>query len=202
MFAIRTGALSIATALALLTGGCIVEIEHSIIDKPAATDERLPGAWALEADGGAQVLVLHARDGEREQLEATFIIAPKDEPPAISRAFVKFTSIGGRPYFEVQWRTGEWLPLDPPVRASFGTYELTGTPGAEILKLCLADTESFEAPIENGTLKGFSGKGESYERRVVLASDGPSLRAYLAKNHFKCSVSATFRRLSGPEQSR
>ena len=202
MFAIRTGPTLSCMLLGLLAAGCVVENEHSIIDKPAPPDKRIVGVWALEADGGAQVLMLR-EDGEANApLQSTYVIVPNDEPPATSRADVAFTMIGGRSYFEANWKIGEWLPLDPPVRRTFGTYELSGGRGAETLKLCLADAESFETPVKTGALSGFSGSGDSYERRVVLAADTAALRAYLAKNHFECSVSATFRRLTGPEQSR
>lgn len=200
MFAIRTVPL-LCALLGPLLAGCIVENDRSIVDTAAPADKRLAGVWALEADGGAQLLMLRAGDEEDAPLQATYVVAPNDEPAHTSRAEVSLTAIGGRPYFEVNWKLGEWLPLDPPVRRTFGTYELSGG-GAEILKICLADAESFEAPIKSGALSGFSGRGDAYERRVVLAGDTAALRAYLETNHFECSVSATFRRLTGPEQSR
>lgn len=201
MFAIRTGPLLAGALLGLLVAGCIVENDHSIVDKPAPLDKRLVGVWALEADGGAQVLMLREGGEDDAPLQATYVIVPNDDQPHTSRAGIAFTTIGGRSYFEASWKIGEWLPLDPPVRRTFGIYELSGS-GAEILKLCLADAESFEAPVTGGTLAGFSGRGDAYERRVVLAGDTSALRAYLEKNHFECSVSATFRRLTGPEQPR
>lgn len=202
MFGVRTGTLLCCILLAVPLGGCLVENDQVLIDKPAAADRRLAGVWALESDGGAQLLLLSADEKSGEKLAATFVIAPKDEPPVTSRATVTFAEIGSRQYFEVSWRAGEWLPLDPPVRRTFGTYELSGAAGAEILKVCLADAESFSAPLKSGALSGFSGTGSEYERRVVISSSGPALRAYLEKNHFKCSVSSTFRRLAGPPQSR
>lgn len=198
MFAVRTRTLVLLAAIALPAGGCIVENEHTIIEKAEAPDPRLAGVWALEADGSAQVLVLHQKEGEDNQLQATFVIVAKDEVPPTSRATVQFTSIGDRPYFEANWQTGEWLPLDPPVRRAFGTYEISD----DTLKICFGDPESFEAPLKNGALQGFSGRGDSYQRRVVIASEGAALRAYLAKNHFKCTVTATYHRLTGPTQSR
>lgn len=201
MFAIRTGRLLGCSLLGLLVAGCIVENDHSIVDESAPLDKRLVGAWALEADGGAQVLILREGGEDNAPFQATYVIVPNDEPPHTSRADIAFTAIGGRSYFEAAWKVGEWLPLDPPVRRTFGTYELSGS-GADILKLCLADTESFEAPVESGALAGFSGRGDSYERRTLLAGDTAALRSYLENNHFECSVSATFRRLTGPEQSR
>ena len=114
----------------------------------------------------------------------------------ISRATVRVSEIGGRGYFEANWRVAEWLPVDPPVRRTFGTYELSG----DTLKLCFADPESFTPALKSGTLAGFSGIGDAYERRMVVASDSATLRAYLAKNHFKCTVARTFRRLEGPAQ--
>jgi hypothetical protein len=183
-------------ALALCAAGCLVENEHSVIDKPAAPDKRLIGVWAMEADGGAQVLVLHTRDEEPDRLASSFMIAPPGETVMTSRAAIRFTEIGGRAYFEADWRTGEWLPLDPPVRRTFGTYELT----ADTLKLCLADPDSFSPVIKSGGLAGFTGIGDAYERRTVVANDTASLRAYLAKNHFNCTVARTFRRVEGPAQ--
>ncbi|MCC6946671.1 MAG: hypothetical protein IT539_02800 [Bradyrhizobiaceae bacterium] len=202
MFVVRTRHLMLLAVIALSAAGCIVEIEHSIIEKPEAPDPRLAGVWALEADGGAQVLVLYRKEGEENQLQATFVIAAKDEVPSASRAAVRFAAIGSRPYFEADWRAGEWLPFDVPVRRAFGTYEISGAADAETLKICFGDPESFEAPLKSGALAGFSGRGETYQRRVVISSDGAALRAYLAKNHFKCTVSATYRRVTGPAQSK
>jgi hypothetical protein len=202
MFARRTIYLALIAALGVTAAGCMVENEYSIVDKPVPADKRLAGAWALEADGGAQVLVLNIGEDNPNAMQASFVIAPKDEPAMTSRATVFFTTIGDRAYFEADWRPGEWLPLDPPVRRAFGTYELTGGPGSEILKVCFADPKSFEAPIKSGALAGFSGKGDDYQRRTVLASDTAATRAFLAKNHFQCSVSSNFRRLTGPAQSR
>jgi len=182
--------------VALATAGCLVENEHSIVDKAAAPDKRLAGVWALEADGGAQILVLYGRDEETDRLHASFVIAPRDEAAMTSRSTIRFTEIGGRPYFEANWRVGEWLPVDPPVRRTFGTYELSG----DLLKLCLADPEAFTPILKSGGLTGFTGIGDSYERRTVLANDTASLRAYLAKNHFQCTVTRTFRRVEGPAQ--
>lgn len=188
--------LLVIVTLALITAGCLVENEHSIIEKPVAPDKRLSGVWALEVDGGAQVLVLHARDEEPDGLLSSFVIAPRDEAAMTSRATIRFTEIGGRQYFEANWRVGEWLPVDPPVRRTFGTYELSG----DTLTLCLADPEAFTPVLKSGALTGFSGIGDSYERRTIVANDTASLRAYLAKNHFKCTVARTFRRLEGPAQ--
>ena len=61
MAAGRTGTLFLILTMGLLTAGCLVENEHSIIDKAGTPDKRLAGVWALEADGSAQVLVLRAR---------------------------------------------------------------------------------------------------------------------------------------------
>jgi hypothetical protein len=195
---LAVGKLAIAIALAVCTAGCLVENEHSIVDKPAAPDKRLVGVWALESDGGAQILVLYARDEEPDRLVSSFVIAPRDDAAMTSRAAVRFTEIGGRSYFEATWRTGEWLPVDPPVRRTFGTYELSG----DTLKLCLADPETFTPVLKSGALAGFSGIGDSYERRTVVSNDTASLRSYLAKNHFNCTVARTFRRLEGPVQQR
>ncbi len=183
-------------ALSLGAAGCLVENEHSIIDKPATPDKRLIGVWAMEADGGAQVLVLHARDEEPGTLASSFVIAPPGETAMASRAAIRFTEIGGRQYFEANWRVGEWLPLDPPVRRTFGTYEL----GGDTLKLCLADPDSFSPVIKSGALAGFTGIGDAYERRTVVADDTASLRTYLAKHHFQCAVGRAFRRVEGPAQ--
>jgi hypothetical protein len=202
MVAVRAGALACIFTFALALGGCIVETEHSIIETPASPDKRLVGVWALEADGGAQVLVLYQKEEEPDRLHATFVIVNDGEVPPASRAAVKFSQIGGRAYFEARWRPGDWLPLDPPVRQAIGTYEISGSAGAETLKLCFADPESFAAPLKSGALKGFSGKGDNYERRVVISSEAEELRAYLAKNHFKCATSATYRRVTGPAQSK
>jgi hypothetical protein len=202
MIAVRGGTLALSFAFALALGGCIAETEHSIIETPAPPDKRLVGVWALEADGGVQVLVLHQREDEPDRLQAAFVIVNDGEVPPASRAVVRFAQIGGRTYFEARWRPGEWLPLDPPVRQAIGTYEFSGGTGAEILKVCFADPESFAAPLKSGVLKGFSGKGDAYERRVVISSEGAELRAYLAKNHSRCAVSSTFRRISGPAQAR
>lgn len=200
MFARRTTYLALIAALGVTAAGCMVENEESIVDKPVPADKRLAGAWALEADGSAQVLVLNIGEDNPNAMQASFVIAPKDEPAMTSRASITFTTIGDRRYFEASWKAGEWLPLDPPVRRAFGTYELSGSAGAELLKVCFADPQSFEAPIQSGTLKGFSGRGDDYERRTILASDTGTTRAYLAKNHFQCRVTSTFRRLSGPAQ--
>lgn len=201
MPALRILGLPLVLTLASLAGGCIVEIEHSIIDKPVLPDERLAGVWALEASGNAQVLTLYRDDDNPEDLRATFVIVDKrDVQP--SRATLRFTSIGERAYFEARWNVGEWIPLNPPVRNSFGTYTISGAAGAETLQVCMADTESFEAPLKSGALKGFSGGGKNYERRVVVSSEGAELRDYLAKNHFTCRASSTFRRVSGPSQSK
>jgi hypothetical protein len=202
MFALRTACLVLAAAAALAASGCMVENEESIVHKPAPADSRLAGAWALEADGSAQVLVLSIGENNPNAMLASFVIAPKDEPAMTSRASITFTTIGNRPYFEASWKAGEWLPLDPPVRRAFGTYELSGSAGAELLKVCFADPQSFEAPIQSGALRGFSGRGDDYERRTILASDTAATRAYLANNHFQCRVSSTFRRLTGPAQSK
>lgn len=196
MIAGRTARLFAVLTLALATAGCLVENEHSIIEKPAAPDKRLVGVWALESDGSAQVLVLRSRDEDPDRLQSSFVIADRDDAPMASRAAVRFTEIGGRQYFEANWRVGEWLPVDPPVRRTFGTYELSG----DTLTLCLADPEAFTPVLKSGALTGFSGIGDSYERRTIVANDTPSLRAYLAKNHFKCTVARTFRRLEGPAQ--
>lgn len=201
MVAVRASALAVSLTLALALAGCIVETEHSIIETPAPPDKRLVGVWALEADGGAQVLVLHHEDERPNELQATLVMVDKEEAQQ-SRSTVRFSEIGGRIYFEARWRPGEWLPLDPPVRQAIGTYEISGAAGAETLKICFADPESLEAPLKSGALKGFSGKGDSYERRVVISSEGTALRVYLAKNHFKCTTSATYRRITGPEQSK
>lgn len=198
MTAGSTGTLFLILTIGLLTAGCLVENEHSIIEKPGAPDKRLEGVWALEADGSAQVLVLRAREDETDRLHATFVIANRDDPAMTSRATVRVTEIGGRAYFETTWRVGEWLPVDPPVRRAFGTYELSDN----ALKLCLADPESFTPALKSGALAGFSGIGDAYERRTVVASDSAALRAYLEKNHFKCTVARTFRRLEGPDQPR
>jgi hypothetical protein len=188
--------LLVVFGVALATAGCLVENEHSIIEKPTTPDKRLAGVWALEADGGAQVLVLYARDEETDRLHATFVIVPRDDAAMSSRSTIRFTEIGGRQYFEANWRVGEWLPLDPPVRRTFGTHELIG----DTLKLCLADPEAFTPILKSGALTGFSGIGDSYERRTIVANDTASLRAYLAKNHFQCTVTRTFRRVEGPAQ--
>jgi len=198
MAAGRTGTLFLILTIGLLTAGCLVENEHSIIDKAGTPDKRLAGVWALEADGSAQVLVLRARENETDRLQASFVIADRDDPAMTSRATVRVSEIGGRHYFEANWRVGEWLPVDPPVRRTFGTYELSG----DTLKLCFADPESFTPALKSGALAGFSGIGDAYERRTVVASDTASLRAYLAKNHFNCTVARTFRRLEGPAQSK
>ena len=198
MAASRAGTLFLILSMALLTAGCLVENEHSIIATPGTPDKRLEGVWALEADGSAQVLVLRIRDDETDRLHASFVIADRDDAAMTSRATVRVTDIGGRFYFEADWRLGEWLPLDPPVRRAFGTYELSG----DTLKLCFADPESFTPAVKSGALAGFSGIGDAYERRTVVASDTASLRTYLAKNHFNCTVSRTFRRLEGPAQSK
>jgi hypothetical protein len=201
MIAVRTVALVLA--LGLPAGGCIVENEHSIADKPAPPDKRLVGIWALEANGNAQLLALNSGDEGDNRLHATFVIVSgRDDPVLTSRATVALISIGDRSYFEATWKPGEWLPLDPPVRRSFGTYEIAGAAGAETLRICFADPASFEAPIKSGTLPGYSGAGRDYERRTVLAADGPALRAYLAKNELKCPTPSVYRRLSGPNQPR
>lgn len=197
MAAGRTGTLFLILTMGFLAAGCLVENEHSIIDKAGTPDKRLAGVWALEADGGAQVLVLRAREDEADRLHATFVIADRD-PAMTSRATVRVSEIGGRGYFEATWRVGEWLPVDPPVRRTFGTYELSG----DTLKLCFADPESLTPALKSGALAGFSGIGDAYERRTVVASDSTALRAWLAKNHFKCTVARTFRRLEGPDQPR
>jgi hypothetical protein len=203
MFAARAIALPLVLTLGFLAAGCIVENEHSIIDRPAAVDARLAGVWALESSGNAQLLALQPREEGEHRLQAIFVIVGgKDEPVMTSRAVVTFLSITGRSYFEASWKAGEWLPLDPPVRRSFGTYELAGAAGAETLRVCFADPASFEGPIKGGALAGYSGAGRDYERRTVLAADGAALRAYLAKNEFKCPTPSVYRRLTGPAQPR
>jgi hypothetical protein len=203
MFAARTVAISMIFTLGLAAGGCIVENEHSIVDKAMPPDPRLSGVWALESNGNAQLLALQPRDEGENRLQATFVImGGKDEPVMTSRAIVALLSIGSRSYFEASWKPGEWLPVDPPVRRSFGTYELASTAGTQTLRICFADPASFEAPIKSGVLAGYSGAGRDYERRTVLAADGASLRAYLAKNEFKCPTPSFFRRLSATPQPR
>jgi hypothetical protein len=205
MFAAGWRALATAVVVGLAAGGCIVENEHSIVDKPAPPDARFAGVWALESGGSAQVLVLSRPPEDSPALDAKFIlIGSGTEPADESRAIVTFTTIGGRLYFEVEWKLGEWLPVTPPVRRSFGTAEVRdGQAGApDTLHVCLAETESFEAPLKSGALTGYVGMGKSYERRMVLASDGAALRSYLAKNHFKCTAESVFQRLTGPTQGR
>jgi hypothetical protein len=198
-----TRARALAAAIGLLAGGCIAENEYSIVDEPAAPDPRLAGVWALESGGAAQVLVIRRPDEQSPELSARFVlIGTGSEPPEASRATVKFTSIGGRSYFEAEWPPGEWLPLNPPVRRSFGTVELQqGRSGApDRLRICLADSESFEQPLKSGALTGYPGTGKGYERRVVIASEGATLRAYLARHHFTCSAASVFQRVTGPKQ--
>jgi hypothetical protein len=201
MIALRTLGLPLALAAGLTAAGCVVETEHSIVDKPLPPDKRLDGVWAMESSGNALVLVLYRADDNAEALSASFVIVDKREVHT-SRANVQFTSIGGRPYFEVRWVIGEWLPLDPPVRQGFGTWMITGTADSEMLQLCFADPVSFEAAMKSGGLKGFLGEGKSYERRAVISNGSAELRAHLAMHHFTCRVSATYRRVSGPAQSR